>query len=675
MALPLSFPSLSFAVAALAFLASALWAFQRREEPLRSRRFRWALLVNALWASLLTPGGLGLSWPLLTALEVFRYGAWFLAMPALLSIGRGAAFWPWRLNLVIWIAGLVIAVWSPGLCFLLLAFTGLLNIEQLLRNAQLEQRRGAKLCAVGLGGMFAYDLYLYSHLAFLNSPNEYVWAFRGLINAVFLLFLLVGAQRLTKVPGNLFVSRQVVFYSTAFLAVGIYLVIVAVAAYYLRGVTGFSRQWLQPLLLMGTGIVLAVLLTTESPWRRWRVFLAKHFYSNKYDYRVEWLRFVDMVAGHQQGDARITSIRAIAQIFESPGGLLFLRDTGSGAYEAAARWSEEDQAPEKFESLSSSHDMVRFMNDKEWVIDLDEYRKDPGIYQSIGLPQFLLRRGATWRIVSPLFERNQLQGFMVLSRPPDPFTMTFEDRDLLRMMGRHVAILLAQQMADRRLAESRQFDAFNRFVAFVMHDLKNSVAQLQLLASNATRHRHNPQFIDDAFVTIENTAGRIARLIGQLQSRDARAGDRALKVEEILRQAIARCAAQEPRPECQGPGEAILTRADPERLVAVFEHILRNAQDATGATGRVWVRIAQASGMAEVTIGDTGSGMDPEFVRERLFRPFDSTKGSRGMGIGAYQAREYVREIGGTVEVQSTPGSGTQFIVRLPQCQNDNSEY
>ena len=70
--------------------------------------------------------------------------------------------------------------------------------------------------------------------------------------------------------------------------------------------------------------------------------------------------------------------------------------------------------------------------------------------------------------------------------------------------------------------------------------------------------------------------------------------------------------------------------------------------------------------MAQIHIADTGCGMSPEFIRDRLFRPFDSTKGSESMGIGAYQAREYVRSLGGQVEVSSEVGTGTTFALRLP---------
>jgi signal transduction histidine kinase len=58
--------------------------------------------------------------------------------------------------------------------------------------------------------------------------------------------------------------------------------------------------------------------------------------------------------------------------------------------------------------------------------------------------------------------------------------------------------------------------------------------------------------------------------------------------------------------------------------------------------------------------------MDEDFIRNRLFKPFFTTKASRGMGIGAYQAREYVRSLGGTLHVDSTPGEGTVFAIELP---------
>ncbi|HJY37595.1 MAG TPA: ATP-binding protein, partial [Steroidobacteraceae bacterium] len=134
------------------------------------------------------------------------------------------------------------------------------------------------------------------------------------------------------------------------------------------------------------------------------------------------------------------------------------------------------------------------------------------------------------------------------------------------------------------------------------------------------------------------------------------------------REAAARCADRVPAPAVtiQDPARV---HADPERLTAIIEHLIRNAQDASPAEGQIVLEVRADRRNALLTVTDTGSGMTAEFVRERLFRPFDSTKGSKGMGIGAYQVREYVRMLGGQVEVQSSPGTGTRFSITLPLIQ------
>jgi len=97
----------------------------------------------------------------------------------------------------------------------------------------------------------------------------------------------------------------------------------------------------------------------------------------------------------------------------------------------------------------------------------------------------------------------------------------------------------------------------------------------------------------------------------------------------------------------------------------VLGHLVQNALDATPASGRVWLRTSRAAGSVRVEVGDTGAGMNEEFVRTQLFRPFSSTKAS-GMGIGSFESAQYVRELGGTIDVASRPGEGSVFTVLLP---------
>jgi signal transduction histidine kinase len=359
--------------------------------------------------------------------------------------------------------------------------------------------------------------------------------------------------------------------------------------------------------------------------------------------------------------------------------------------------------------LSDEDEMPDFLTRTQWVIDLAEYRDSPDTYQNVALPAFLEGRHRL-RLVVPLLQRDELTGFVVLAEPPPPFEFTYEDRDLLKTVGRHVATHLAQHEADRLLSESRQFEAYHRLTAFVMHDLKNLAAQLSLLVKNAEKHKRNPEFVDDAIGTIANSTARMQRLIDQLRRREVQSLDRRTSLAEVARQACLRCAVRAPEPVLGELAPEAFATADPERLTMMVEHLIRNAQEATGEAGSVTVAVHahrgapadalsatgvyRVSGMSAsraaanvsatpaelqdrpvevattevacLSVVDTGQGMTPEFIKERLFKPFDTTKGSKGMGIGAYQVREYVKSLGGRLQVQSAPGEGTAMSILLP---------
>jgi putative PEP-CTERM system histidine kinase len=192
------------------------------------------------------------------------------------------------------------------------------------------------------------------------------------------------------------------------------------------------------------------------------------------------------------------------------------------------------------------------------------------------------------------------------------------------------------------------------------------VAQLRLVVSNAEKHKRNPEFVDDAVATIGNAVTRIDRLIGQLRFGVREAAKRNLRIDDVVRAAIERCAIRSPVPTLEQPAPGAMVIADHERLVSVVEHAIRNAQDATSESGSVRLSVDRGAQNVAIVINDDGVGMNPEFIRERLFSPFDTTKGAGGMGIGAYQVREYAHSLGGSVEVQSRPGFGTRFAIILP---------
>jgi len=681
---------LIYAVTALMQLVCAVVLLVRHRESELARRVAFACAATGVWSiAILMDLRLGefSGWPAIAA-DGLRYAGWC----AVLLSSAISGVHPWLSRGTIGVCGLItlvaLALWiaqSAGfippapaglqsMSGLGLAFLGLLTTEQVIRGAPVESARIARVLALCIGSQFAFDLFLFAQAELLGAIDVTAWLLRGPVVALLIIPVLFNLRKLPQVQPRIFISRHVVFYTSAFVTVGLYLSIMALGGYYVRQHGGSWGNALEILFFCGAAAVLISLLLSDMPLRHLRVFIAKHFYRNKYDYRVAWLQFVQTLSQAEEKDTGRNAIHAVAQIIGSPGGLLVLRDDAAGSFIAHAIWPEEAAALPARARLPIDSDLPRFLHDRQWVIDLREHARHPDRYRGLVLPDWLTADGP-WRIISPLLLGNRLIGFLVLRAPPDPFTMTFEDRDLLKTVGRHVAVQLAQRQADEKLAEGRQFAAYSRFTAFVMHDLKNSVAQLQLLVANAGRHRNDPAFVDDAISTISNAVERMKRLIEQLQDRDAHGQERDVDLASIARAAVQRGKTRRPEVVVRGDLPSCVVRADPERLTVTLEHVLRNAQDATPTTGSVELEMIKDEKGVQLVVSDNGSGMDDEFVRQRLFRPFDSTKGSKGMGIGAYQVREYVRSLGGDVDVQSVPGRGTRFCIRLDACLKTNPAY
>jgi putative PEP-CTERM system histidine kinase len=258
-------------------------------------------------------------------------------------------------------------------------------------------------------------------------------------------------------------------------------------------------------------------------------------------------------------------------------------------------------------------------------------------------------------------------GFMLLASSPAQHHFNWEDSDLVKTAGRQAAVHLAQLEASQALAEAKQFEACNRMSSYVMHDLKNLIAQLSLVVTNAGRHKHNPQFMEDAITTVDNSVNKMNRLLEHLRSDVIQAQQESAAVElcDTLVAVVQTMSAGRPVPTLDCQARNLHIHADRERFEAIIGHLIRNAQDATPDDGRIIVRLFRRNEYAIVEVQDDGSGMDKEFIKERLFRPFDSTKGKSGMGIGVYETRDYIHKLGGDLEVISRVGEGTTFRVRL----------
>ncbi len=540
-----------------------------------------------------------------------------------------------------------------------LAIVGLILVEQVFRNISAHARWGIKPLCLGLGAAFCFDLYMYSNAFLFNQLDIDVWISRGVANVLIVPLIAVSTARNKDWAFEIAVSRQVVFHSTALLGSGLYLVTLAGAGYYVRY---FGNHWggaLQVMLLFTGFLSFGLLFYSGSLRSKLRVLVNKHFYNYRYDYREEWLRFTQsLTVGDRQFGLLEHAIRALADLVESPGGMLWLAEP-SGEYRQAARLNMAEIA--EIESADST--LAKFLDRTQWVIDLSEYRDQPEKYVEMELSAWLGSLRDAWLVV-PLSASGGLIGFVILAQSRARIELNWEVLDLLKTAARQAASYIAYMRAAEALLEARKFDSFNRMSAFVVHDMKNLVAQLSLLLKNAERHRDNPEFQADMLLTISNAVERMKQLLLQL-----RAGTTPINAPCAVDLAPIVGRIERAR-SGQMPHLSIETRADIEvfghadRLERVIGHLVQNAVDATPADGKVWLRLLRENDQAIVEVGDTGRGMSREFIRENMFKPFRSTKAA-GMGIGAYESAQYIKELGGRIVVDSREDEGTVVRIEL----------
>jgi putative PEP-CTERM system histidine kinase len=308
--------------------------------------------------------------------------------------------------------------------------------------------------------------------------------------------------------------------------------------------------------------------------------------------------------------------------------------------------------------------LCRFLLDSGWVINLEEYRSLPRRYDGLELPSWLVEVPNAWLVV-PLTTGSELIAFVVLATARTRIDVNWEVNDLLKTAARQAGAFLGQMQASEALLEVRKFDSFNRMSAFVVHDLKNIVAQLSLMLKNAERHRENPEFQKDMLMTVNHSVERMRKLMMQLrEGATPLDGPRGIDLADVVRR-IQTAKSGQGRDVELNIEERLIARGHEDRIERVVGHLVQNALDATENGGRVWLRLARQGTHALIEVGDTGRGMSPDFVRERLFKPFQTTKPT-GMGIGAYESFQYVHELGGKLSVDSAVDIGTQVDLLLP---------
>ena len=619
-----------------------------------------ACVVTAAWAGSMTLIGRYPTSILPNVMDLLRATAWcgfvlHLYRRAVLSAAqRSQAFITMALvgalavGVTVMLTGGGLTMWSTAVVARLgLAVCSVLLIENLYLNTAPEQRWHINLPCIALGALAVYDIVLSADALLFRRLSPALYDGRAIATSLVAPLLAVAAARNRRHwEVDIHVSRPAVFHSATLMISGVFLLGVVAAGEALRYI-GADWGGVAEVSVIFAGLVtIAVLLTSSSTRTRLRFLLVDHFFSSRYDYHQEWMRCITILSAPDAYVALHTrAIRAVAEVLDSPGGVLFLREPGIAAFQWAGSWN----MPAATAPVMADDPLVPAFRDGSWVVELDDLADAGTAYRQAGF----------W-IAVPLNHGGRLIGFVLAAPARVPFRLEREAYDLLRIVGRQVATHVAEQRATEVLMQTRQLHEYGKRFAFVAHDIKNVSSQLSLLLSNAEVHLENPEFQRDMLATIRASVAKIGALIKRLATPTGDMTEAVIMPAERLEPLVANARRlRRASVELVDDGRSVGVAMGAAAFDAVVTHLLDNAVEAgrEGGDDTVRVGLRHEGRHAMIDIVDRGPGMTPEFIRDALFRPFRTSK-AEGSGIGAFQARELLREAGGDLLVISRPGAG-----------------
>ena len=550
------------------------------------------------------------------------------------------------------------------------AIIGLMLVEQLYRNATLDLHWTVKFLCLGLGALFTIDFIVYSKSLLFVKLDYLLWNSRGFINALIVPLLAISILRLQIDNAiRITASRKVVFHTTVLLGSGLYLILMSLAGFYIRDYGGNWGGIAQIIFIFLAVLLLLILFVSGKARAIAKVYFNKHFFHYRYDYRDEWIKLSKTIAQLDSiNELSGFIIKTLSDLADSSGGGLWLKNEQGDFYLA----EESNLGFYPPQLVKADQSLIQFMLKKQWIIDFVEFSNYPKAYNEVDLSQWQAEQNNISLII-PLFRQNDLVAFVALTKAKVHKQLIWEDHDLLKTVGMQLTNALALSHASDALSRSRQFEAYNRLSAYLVHDLKNLVAQISLIVKNAEKHKYNPEFIDDSIETLKNVVYKIEHLLNQLKKGQVKTDNKIIvNLAEVIKDVAIQQAGNKPALQLTSNQDKIEVLGEKEKITAILGHLVQNAQEATAENGIVSLELSKDENQAIIKVMDNGSGMDNKFIAERLFKPFDTTKGNAGMGIGVYEAHDYIVKQSGSCDVESKLGVGTTFTIKLPLAKQED---
>jgi len=567
--------------------------------------------------------------------------------------------------------------------FILFAsFIGMSRLEQILRSFRDPLRYRLKYILIGLGGLACISIAQAIQMFLVPVwRQDFVWA--GGI-AAFSSILVMGfglwQWRGPHVSQKVQLSHQALYTSLTVLFVGGYLVFVGMVAVVIQQTGWEVKESLEVVLVFLAGLGLVVVMLSRRARAEFQQFVARHFFSSKYDYREKWLEVTETFTACKDiqqiwnrylewlsrtfGTSRVT----IWKYFDVDGRYHQIRNE-----RRRRTWTEKDRSytTQDPHPIPDTHPIILYMKKQQEPVLIQE-----GQSAAVDWGEFLHVTQA--HVCVPLLTgEGSLLGFSTLSKELPDAGYDHDDFDLLRAIAHHVTMLLLQFQLQEERSSSAKWEAVHRFAAFYLHDLKNLASSLSMVAQNADQYGDNPEFQASAMRTVKNTSQQIIDLMGELARQAKEPNRREDSVTEVvdmnalIKETLAAVNGSGCTPNFHPGPEVPMLQLKSESIKQVVLNLILNARQATGENGTIDISTAYDGEHVIVEIVDTGVGMSAHQL-ERLFQPFQSSK-KNGLGVGLFQCKRIVEDHHGVIHIESQEGRGTTVIITFPGKNADNS--
>ena len=540
------------------------------------------------------------------------------------------------------------------------------NLEVTLRSSAGTDRWRMKFLILGIEGLLAYTIFQTSQWLVFHQIRPAFTSLRAPVLLVCCGFMAFGLVRHQLLDTRVRISRQVIYKSFTLLAVGVYLMMTGLLAVAFQFFGASPQYFITILVLFVAAMGLGTVLLSEKLRSRARRYISTHFYRNKYDYRVEWLRVTEELTSKITLEELITPIIDLfTSTVEVSRISLWIRDPGRRCFALhGGRNVLLDIEP-----LAEDNSLVTLMHNSGNPVPVESSSNNEQLEKANQENAELYQRlGAV--VWVPLRAGEELVGLVSLGPMMSGDRYTEEDYDLLKTMGQQAGSVILNALLSRAMLERKEMETFHKLSSFVLHDMKNFVSSLSMVVQNAAIHQENPAFQREAFKTVERTVRNMSGLITKLSS--DRQG-----LELHREQTDLNRLAEEALAELQVNGSEDLrltadlepvpsVEVDPTQIQKVIRNLLLNAVEAMGGKGYVSIRTWAEDGWVNLAVSDAGPGMERDFIETRLFRPFQTTKGKGlGLGLGLYHCKAIMEAHDGQIEVASEVAEGTTFTLRF----------